>query len=329
MISGPQMYLQRGMSMIEMMVALTIGMVMMGGLIAAVVASQNTHRLTSDIGLLQENGRYALDIMSESIQMAGHWGGVEAENITLHSNIADLEDGDGSCTESWIVSVATSVQGYEGGSTAPLNCISSSDYRSQTDMLVVRYASTFGMKKAAPGSASDDKFYLRSNVSTYEAEVFRDKESSSTSVTESDTTYSYPYTTELYYVSPCQTSDCSEDPDIPTLYRLAISGTKFKSEPLVSGVENLQLEYGWDSTGDNMADTYGDASAVTDWDDVRSVRVALVTRSLEKDSAAEAQTSYSIGSYMGSGSQTVDVSSADQHYRRKIYTRVIQLRNRG
>lgn len=50
--------------------------------------------------------------------------------------------------------------------------------------------------------------------------------------------------------------------------------------PLVEGVDNMQILYGQDTDDDGVPNRYRPAAAVTDWDDVISVRVALLLNSV-------------------------------------------------
>src|SRR5690606_22083074 len=52
------------------------------------------------------------------------------------------------------------------------------------------------------------------------------------------------------------------------------------AQELAEGVENLQLLYGEDLDGDASPDDFRNASAVTSWDNVVALRVALLVASL-------------------------------------------------
>lgn len=63
---------QHGFSLIEMMVALLIGLFLMGGVISVYVSSSQSSKVNEGLRTIQENGRYALMTLRESIQMAGY-----------------------------------------------------------------------------------------------------------------------------------------------------------------------------------------------------------------------------------------------------------------
>src|SRR5689334_17581664 len=65
---------QRGLTLIELMVSIALGMIMVAAL-ATLIADQSANRAEVDrAGRLIENGRYAVRAMAEDLQMAGYWG---------------------------------------------------------------------------------------------------------------------------------------------------------------------------------------------------------------------------------------------------------------
>ncbi|HHW4679209.1 MAG TPA: PilW family protein [Xylella sp.] len=64
----------KGLSVIELMIALLIGSILIVGVIQVFVASWTAYRLSQSIARNQENGRFALDFMMRDIRMAGHAG---------------------------------------------------------------------------------------------------------------------------------------------------------------------------------------------------------------------------------------------------------------
>jgi type IV pilus assembly protein PilW len=90
--------------------------------------------------------------------------------------------------------------------------------------------------------------------------------------------------------------------------------------PLVDGVENMQILYGEDTTADQVADVYVNASAVGSWDNVVSVRVALLLRTTNDNPNNDVDTrSYNL---LG----TV-FNPPDDRRRRRIFSTTIQVRN--
>jgi type IV pilus assembly protein PilW len=64
---------QRGVTLIELMISLSIGLVMIGALIAVHLAQYQSTRQMEALSRLQENARYAFELMGYDIRMAGNW----------------------------------------------------------------------------------------------------------------------------------------------------------------------------------------------------------------------------------------------------------------
>lgn len=65
---------QQGLSLVELMVALAIGMFLMLGLVQVMSASRAAYRLAEGMGRAQENARFAMDSLERDLRMAGHLG---------------------------------------------------------------------------------------------------------------------------------------------------------------------------------------------------------------------------------------------------------------
>ena len=65
---------QYGMTLIELMVALAIGAFLMIGAITVFMQSRTTFRVTESVSRLQENARFALEVLEPEIRMAHYWG---------------------------------------------------------------------------------------------------------------------------------------------------------------------------------------------------------------------------------------------------------------
>ncbi len=62
---------QQGLTLVELMVAATISLLLMAGVIQVFLSSNVSHNLQNGLGRLQENARAAMDILSLNISMAG------------------------------------------------------------------------------------------------------------------------------------------------------------------------------------------------------------------------------------------------------------------
>jgi type IV pilus assembly protein PilW len=65
---------QRGLSLIELMVALAIGAFLVLGVVTVFLANKDSARLENSLARLQENGRFALDLMREDLHRSQYLG---------------------------------------------------------------------------------------------------------------------------------------------------------------------------------------------------------------------------------------------------------------
>lgn len=65
---------QTGLSLIELMIAMVIGLVLLLGLVQVMSASSAAHKLSVGVARTQENARFAMDFLQRDLRMAGHMG---------------------------------------------------------------------------------------------------------------------------------------------------------------------------------------------------------------------------------------------------------------
>ncbi len=62
---------QSGVTLTELMVAMTISLILLGGLYQVFFTSSNSYRKQQALSRLQENGRFAVELMAQEIRLAG------------------------------------------------------------------------------------------------------------------------------------------------------------------------------------------------------------------------------------------------------------------
>lgn len=108
-----------GLSLVELMVAMVIGLILMLGVVQIFSASHAASRLSEGASRVQENARFALDFLERDIRMAGHMGCVNdqahvVKNLGDPVNHLSATAGSGSPLD-----FRVSIQGYEAPGTAP------------------------------------------------------------------------------------------------------------------------------------------------------------------------------------------------------------------
>lgn len=333
---------QKGLSMIELIVAMALSLILMLGVIQIFISNKKTFEINHDLSLMQESGRVALELMTGSIRMADHWVGVEAENVQFGTTT--LSAAPSGCGVNQVFDTEYVLRGYEGASSLssvsnfPANCIPTSDYEPETDIIFVKYADgrTLINDIDVADSDNEDTYYVRA-LEGQSAFVFQGSDSATAiaQIPVEDAVFNMEYATELYFIRKCNViveNECKDE--VPTLVRLTITEDRFEQEALIEGVEQLQLEYGIDTDADYEIDEYQTASAIANtpeaWAEVLSVKVSIIARSTDKDFTLDEQgKEYLMAgdkSEVGSG---YTVGEDAKNYRRKLYQREVFVRNRG
>lgn len=313
---------QRGISLVEIMVALLIGMLLIAAVIQLFVANKQTFRATESLSRLQENARFALEVMRQDIRETAYTGCPASGDLTnlLQNNSVWWEDfGDGT------------IQGYDGTTAFPGQSFGTAvgERTAGTDAVALlktggdRYrvlSHTAGSAQMTLDRAPD----LEAGSIVVVCDAKRIAILQLTSVSGSTITFAASGSTPGN--TGALTHDFGQDAEVaeylPTAYyvgaatggsgqalyryRLDVSGATATpvAEELIDEVDDLQLHYGLDSDADNLVDTYQDASGVSDWTEVVSTRVNLLFRSTAENVTTAEQQVVFPGSDTGSADET-------------------------
>jgi prepilin-type N-terminal cleavage/methylation domain-containing protein len=168
---------QRGFSLVELMIAMTISLVMTGALVAIFVNSSNTSREMAKANSMIDNGRFVIQLLENDIQHAGYWGGyvLQWDDLT-----ASVVPGDVSTAipnpcqayTAWDTNYVNNLIGIplQTDVTLPAGtgCVGALTQHAGTDILVVRH-----VEVCVPGGANcntDVAGALNMQVSTCSAE---------------------------------------------------------------------------------------------------------------------------------------------------------------
>lgn len=76
---------QSGLSLMELMIAITIGFIVVAGVGYLYLGSRQTFKTQDSLSTIQENSRFALDTMSRDIRMAGYMGCGNLSSIPVNN----------------------------------------------------------------------------------------------------------------------------------------------------------------------------------------------------------------------------------------------------
>jgi type IV pilus assembly protein PilW len=148
---------QRGVTLVELMVALGIGSFLMVGAVTVYVQSKTAFNVSESVSRLQENARYAFEILEPDIRMAHYWG-LTARTNRIQGRATPLEPVPpglgvaGDCRQNWAINLDEEVGGDNNGYAWP-NCapFAGAPTPRDSDTLVVRRVSEDPLITLQPG----------------------------------------------------------------------------------------------------------------------------------------------------------------------------------
>lgn len=83
----------QGFSLIELMIAMVVGLMLIGGIITVFAGSKRSAQVNSTMALLQEHGRFALNSIVSDVRMAGFQGCVDSQiKANIRATTAPTDD---------------------------------------------------------------------------------------------------------------------------------------------------------------------------------------------------------------------------------------------
>jgi type IV pilus assembly protein PilW len=89
---------QRGMSLVELMVAITLGIFLIWGVTQSFLTSKQVYRLQQGMARIQENGRLAQEFLGYDIRNAGDYGCANGDNYLVAATVPPDARNDATCT---------------------------------------------------------------------------------------------------------------------------------------------------------------------------------------------------------------------------------------
>ena len=321
---APRRY-QRGVNLIEIMVAMVIGLFLILGATTLYVSTKKTADVDDSIARLQETARYALSVIETDVRMANYWGikkdGADFENKDTNLNVPAGSTasargiGTGNyCGATYATSTEKYVEATNNGYGIP-NCTAQYAASDSADTLTVRRAST------SVAAASDTQIQVCSTRQT--AEITK-------SVSETCPGGElHNLIADGYYID----TQSSVGSNVPSLRRKTLQdGPTFADTEIVPGVEDMQIELGWDNSSIDSAGVvqYYQAGAVPATGRIVSIRVWLLIRAEQPDYTFTDTRTYAYADRTGTATNTLTDDAAyapADNYRRLLVSRTFFIRN--
>ena len=268
---------EKGFSLLEILIALTISFVLVIGVIQLYVNSSTSFRRADALARIQEDGRFAIDFMSKFLMQAGFRHDASADFETAFPEVTQATATNVKSTTllqhfPTLFSAGQVVSGRDGGAAAVDMQSSTSDrIINGTDAVSIRFQSNV----IAPGvSASPSPTPPMESLNG--DGLLRDCMSLNAL---SNTTFSI----NTFYIG----RGTSGEPEDQALFCEAITfdsngGSTNDNQAIVPNVEDMEIFYGLDGNQDFLVDQYLPANEIataSEWRSVISVRIHLIVRS--------------------------------------------------
>jgi type IV pilus assembly protein PilW len=348
---------QAGMSLIELMIAVAIGLALLAGLSSLYVSTSKARTEFNKTSEQVENGRFALQSITRDIEMAGFYGRASLPLATSSYALSDpcaTAPASMGFSTSPTLTVPLPVYAPSLAATVP-TCLATNlpNMKAGAEVLTVGYAS--GSVTATPNGT--DYYLQRSGCSTDSVSMVYSKTSADFTLhnkaavaggacSTSTKAELRKYVERSYYVATCDVCTGTGADTTPTLKMAEFVNGAIQVSSLVAGIEDVHYSYGVDLDNNGSPDCYVDnpsdltavpaactaaataasyawtASATANWANVTAVRLNLLSRNLDNTASWTDTRTYNLGRAAVSGPY-------NDHYKRHVYGTVARIWNTG
>lgn len=340
---------QAGLTLVELMVAITIGLIITAAVAQVYVSSRTTYTLEEGMARVQENGRFAMEFLTYDLRMAGYTGCNSKLPATSINNIVASPS-----TANTLIPGGLSGYRYTGSGgnavgdwtpTLPTGFFMGGEVKAGTDVIVVQYGSTIDTNLAGPMGNTTAQIQIATTDATrmdiqtddvlmvsdcLNTDIFRANNAgvgagitniAHPSSVNTVNFLSKPYTNDaqiMKLVSRAYYIGTSSDGQQLALYRRELRRTVVDSLELVQGIEDMRLVYAEDTDANGVPDVYRAPSAVANWNNVIGVRVGMLAITPSTTTTKD-ENPYELAGIV--------VPAKNDNYRRHAFNATVQFRN--
>ncbi len=321
---------QKGLTLIELLVAMALGVVLSGGMVKLFIESRGSYMQDDERARLQENARAALRTLSRDLSMAGFFG----RYVNAKSNISTalVITGANDCNATWALDIDPHLE-YDNnidGVTSPYSCITAGHMVADSDVISLKRTldtpslfngdTSSGFSGTFSDSDHTNRVYLRAtNLGDTLTQI------KGSSVTGADTTSgslvdAWEYLARIYFVRNFSVAGDG----IPSLCRVSLQADTTMEDSsacsvIAEGIENLQIEWGIDNDADQRPDRYTSTPTAAQLSNAVSAKIYVLARSVNTVPGYTNDVSYQLG--------TTAVAAANDGFYRKVFGTTVLLRN--
>ena len=321
--------LQNGFSLVELMVAIALGVFLVLGVTNILFSGQQSFNATNRIARIQENGQLAKNMIINDLKRARFMGVNTTLNDDNSGPLGSLQNAVAvapTCDNTWGQMIEQGLFGLDdndidtnGATYACITNIGNGTVGSRIrgDILTVRYASPQEIANVNVFALNPTRLYIRNSLSPSASWIFTGQNEDISTRALHPIMSDHELMAFSYYIGDSNRPNCAGNGNIPSLFRIRLDATgQPMREELFPGMEDFQVQFSVDGT------TYQDADAVTDWSTVRATQIWLLARSECQEGGHNDNRTYTLA-----GIDYTPNNGNGDGYRRQLYTSVINHRN--
>ena len=328
LVSNTGYYKAKGLTLVELMISMSIGLVLFAGVMTVFVGMRTTTAETSSYGELQENGRFAVSVLTDDLLRQNFWG--DLSGTFSQNSLIEIPGPPGNDCVGEGVNNATFPQAIGpfrtlwgqtivDGALDPLGCfIMPTNTRTAIGSDIIQLKRVIS-NPVAVGAAGN--YYLTANLSS--GAIF----ANGAAIPAIDNSRFWQYQHHIYYVREASVGN----EFVPVLMQGRLANFRMDFAPIIDGIERIRFMYGVDTDTDPSQAGYGIVNAYISadnmtqayWDNaggmrVLAVKVFVLARETTPDNNYTNTNTYQLGDQ----SYTVN-----DNFRRLLFSSTVTLYN--
>lgn len=323
---------QGGMTLVELIISMALGLIILGAMSTLFITNSQNRREIDNVAQQLENGRYAIRLLRDELQVAGFYG-----EYSSPSGVAAITPCDVTLAN-WDDALELSVVGSnDADGYTCLNSLSSGIKRKDNGAaIMVQRASTQCLTCCSVGGACDtSEGVFATNTAYFQTALCETDIDAGTGyvlamrgISSEEETATDPFTLrartctsaargpirpflrKIFYISENATLN------VLTL-KPGAAPTDGDSDVLVDGIEDMQFEFGVDTDGDGAPDEFKETPAsATEWSNVMGVKVWILARAPETTQGYSDEKTYTLAGRV--------IAAPGDAYKRHVFSTYVE-----
>ena len=310
---------QKGFSLLEIFISLAIGLVLFAGVLTVFVGMKTTASQTSSLGELQENGRFAISVLTNDLFREGFWGDLPNQLTSSNLNTIPVIGGP-DCVGQGLNNASfpqatgyfRSLWGITAANASLMGCINNAKVGS--DVIQIKRVLSIPIV----GNTDATLYYLNANTTT--GAIFAGVGAGAAPVVNNGLVWEYQH--HVYYIR----DEVQGNLSVPVLMQGVLSANNGMTfSPLIDGIERIHFSYGVDADEDGDVDAFISSANMTQafWDknnsNILAVKIFVLARDIFPDNNYTNTNIYQLGD-----SPALVVND---NYHRLLFTTTVTLYN--